>query len=84
MPTFEGIIQPSAGEVPEPARRHAVVAVGHGTIQGERTILVRNSWGPGWGVAGHGWLTEGFIAPRLFATALLTEDVDVSGHSIAA
>ena len=84
MPTPEGVIQPAVGEAPEPARRHAVIAVGHGTIQGERAILVRNSWGPGWGVGGHGWLTEGFIAQRLFATALLTEDVDVSARSLEA
>lgn len=84
MPTPEGVIQPASGEAPEPARRHAVVAVGHGTIEGERAILVRNSWGPNWGIAGYGWLTEGFVMPRLFAAALLTEDVDVSARSLAA
>lgn len=84
MPGPEGVIRPAVGEAPEPARRHAVVAVGHGMIEGERVILVRNSWGPGWGVAGYGWLTEGFVTPRLFATALLKEDVDVSARSLAA
>lgn len=84
MPTPEGVIKPAPGEAPEPARRHAVVAVGHGTIQDARAILVRNSWGPRWGLGGHGWLTEGFIAPRLFAAALLTEDVNVSARPLAA
>lgn len=84
MPRPDGVVQPAAGEAPEPARRHAVIAVGHGTVQAERALLVRNSWGPGWGLAGHAWLTEGFIAPRLFAAALLTEDVDVSASFSAA
>lgn len=84
MPAAEGVITPGAGEAPEPARRHAVVAVGHGTVGTERAILVRNSWGSGWGVAGHGWLTESFVEPRLFAAALLAEDVDVSASPLAA
>ena len=84
MPSPAGVVQPAAGEVPEPARRHAVIAVGHGTVQAERAILVRNSWGLGWGLSGHAWLTERFIAPRLFAAALLTEDVDVSARPLAA
>lgn len=83
-PGSNGVIQPGTGEAPEPARRHAVLAVGHGMIEDKRAILVRNSWGPGWGIAGHAWLTEGFIAPRLFAAALLTEDVDVSASPAAA
>lgn len=83
-PTSDAVIRPAPGETPEPARRHAVVAVGHGTVGGERAILARNSWGPSWGAAGHGWLTEAFVAPRLFAAALLTEDVDVSARPVAA
>ena len=82
--TPDGVIRPAPGEVPEPAWRHAVVEVGHGTVGGERAILVRNRWGPGWGLAGHGWLTETFVTPRLFAAALLTENVDVSARSVAA
>lgn len=83
-PSAEAVIHPAPGEVPEPARRHAVLAVAHGTVDGHRAILVRNSWGLGWGVAGHGWLTESFMAPRLFGAALLTENADVSAHSVAA
>jgi hypothetical protein len=83
-PAAQGVIHPAAGEVPEPARRHAVIAVGHGNVDGDRAILVRNSWGERWGVGGYGWLTEPFLGPRIFAAAKLTENVDVSAHPVAA
>jgi len=79
-----GVVDPAADEQPEPQRRHAVVAVGHGTVDGQRAVLVRNSWGSTWGDAGYGWLTERFLAPRIFAAALLLEEVDVSARSPAA
>jgi C1A family cysteine protease len=37
--------------------RHAVVAVGFD----EDEILIRNSWGPTWGVSGYGWITDTYI-----------------------
>lgn len=80
----QGVVDPASDELPEPQRRHAVVAVGHGTVDSQRAILVRNSWGPSWGIAGHGWLTERFLAPRIFAAALLLEEIDVSARSAAA
>lgn len=83
-PSADAVIRPAPGETPEPARRHAVLAVAHGSVDGEPAILVRNSWGPGWGSGGHAWLTETFMAPRLFGAALLTENVDVSSRSVAA
>jgi hypothetical protein len=83
-PFPEAIIHPGAGEGPDPARRHAVVAVAHGTVEGERAVLVRDSWGLKWGDAGFGWLTETYLATRLFAAAMLTENVDVSACSVAA
>lgn len=79
-----GLVDPAADEQPEPARRHAVVAVGHGIVNGQRAILVRNSWGPSWGVAGYGWLTERFLGPRIYAAAALSEEVDVSARSVSA
>lgn len=83
-PLTNGVIHPAGGEVPDPARRHAVVGVAHGMVDGERAVLVRNSWGLKWGAAGYGWLTETFLAPRLFAAAMLTENVDVSARPVAA
>ncbi len=76
-PTPDAIISPSDGEELDAVSRHAVVAVGHGVIKGERAVLVRNSWGDGWGVAGYGWLTENFLVPRLFGVVRLMESIDV-------
>lgn len=81
---LQGVVDPAPGEQPEPERRHAVVAVGHGMVDRQRAVLVRNSWGPGWGDAGYGWLTEQFLAPRIYATATLLEEVNVPAHSLAA
>lgn len=83
-PTAQAVVDPASDEAPEPERRHAVVSVGYGTVDGQRAILIRNSWGLRWGDAGHGWLTERFLRPRIFAAATLTEEVDVSAHSAAA
>src|SRR5260221_6008018 len=83
-PTAQAVVDPANGEVPEPERRHAVVAVGHGTVDAQHAVLVRNSWGPRWGDTGHAWLTERFLGPRIFALAALMEDVDVSPRSVAA
>jgi hypothetical protein len=80
----QGVIDPAADEIPERERRHAVVAVGHGTVDGQRSVLVRNSWGPSWGDTGYGWLTERFLGPRIYAAATLLEEVDVSAHSTTA
>lgn len=68
-----GIVDPPPGEVPEPQRRHAVIALAHGSVRGETAVLVRNSWGERWAAGGYAWLTERFLAPRLFAAALLVE-----------
>ncbi|MBW8295430.1 C1 family peptidase [Sphingopyxis sp.] len=76
-PTINGIVDPADGEAPDPALRHAIIAVGHGTFNGSTIVLIRNSWGQAWGINGYAWLTERFLTPRLFATASLLEDVDV-------
>ncbi|AZV18112.1 C1 family peptidase [Mesorhizobium sp. M7A.F.Ce.TU.012.03.2.1] len=83
-PTGEGVVTPAIGEQPEPERRHAVIAVAHGFVDNKRSVLVRNSWGQRWGVSGYAWLTEDFLAPRLWGALELLEDVDVSGSSAAA
>lgn len=67
-----GIVDSGPEEAPDPARRHAVVAVGHGEIAGARAVLVRNSWGRAWGLDGHAWLTERWLAPRIYALAIFT------------
>jgi hypothetical protein len=84
VPDLQGVVRAPVGEGPDPQRRHAVVAVGHGRADGARTILVRNSWGPGWGADGHAWLPEPFIIPRLTRVALLTEEVHVPAQNLAA
>lgn len=63
---------------------HAVVAVGYGTFQDEQAVLVRNSWGRGWGLDGHAWLTGGYLRSCLLGVLLLKEEVDVSRDSAAA
>lgn len=58
---------------PEPGQRprggHAVVAVGFDDdrVIGKTTgaILVRNSWGAGWGDQGYGWLPYAYVLERL-------------------
>ena len=81
MPTAEAVVTPATGELPDPNIRHAVIAVGHGAWNGEPAVLVRNSWGRSWGEDGYAWLTESFLAPRLFGAAVLMENVDVSANS---
>lgn len=73
----DGVIMPAAGEDPDYTLRHAVIAVGHGEIGGERAILVRNSWGTAWGDQGYAWLIESYLAPLLMRLAALTEELNV-------
>lgn len=80
----EGVVDAMPVELPEPSQRHALVAVGSGRVFGMPAVLVRNSWGPAWGLIGHAWLTDRFLGPRLFATAALLEEVDVSSRQAAA
>ncbi len=84
QPNPQGVIDPAPDEEPVHNRRHAVVAVGHGKVDDQPAILVRNSWGPSWGDAGYGWLTINFLAPRIYAAAILLEEVDVLADPVAA
>jgi C1A family cysteine protease len=52
---------------------HAVLAVGHGiSANGTPMLLVRNSWGEGWGLGGHAWLSRIYLERHLHETGLLT------------
>lgn len=68
------------GKIPFPGSReksvggHAIVAVGYDdsiSIKGENgpetkgALLVRNSWGSGWGMEGYGWLPYAYVAKGL-------------------
>jgi len=79
-----GVVRVANDEQPDPSLRHAVVAVGHGSVDGVPAVLVRNSWGESWGHAGHAWLSMDFIDARLFGMAVLEEDEDVHRRSVAA
>lgn len=79
-----GVVRAANDEKPDLSLRHAVVAVGHGSVDGVPAILVRNSWGESWGEAGHAWLSMNFIDARLFGMAILEEDEDVHRRSDAA
>jgi hypothetical protein len=80
----DGIVDEAPGEQPDLNRSHAVIAVGHGAVNGQRTIVIRNSWGDGWGAGGYGYLTEKYLLPRVFQLAVLKEDLSVSPCSVAA
>jgi Papain family cysteine protease len=45
---------------------HAVLAVGAGQhLTLGQLILIRNSWGPKWGIGGHGWLPAAYFSDKL-------------------
>lgn len=67
------IILPEDGEPIDRQRGHAVVAVGHGRLGDEELILLRNSWGAGWGHNGHAWVRETYLVKRLFGGFSISE-----------
>lgn len=40
---------------------HAVLVVGAADVSGSRHLLIRNSWGDGWGLGGHAWLPLAYL-----------------------
>jgi hypothetical protein len=82
--TADGVIDEAPGEQPDPHMRHAVIALGHGTLGTDRVVLMRNSWGPRWGQQGYAWITEKFLSSRIFSLAHLMEDLSVPASSVAA
>jgi hypothetical protein len=66
-----GTVVHDAPNDPVSAAPHAVIAVGHGVEGSVRTVLLRNSWGPGWGDAGCIWVGEDYLAPRLYQVSTM-------------
>lgn len=52
---------------------HAVLAVGHGADATAQYLLVRNSWGPAWGLNGHAWLRQDYSDTYLHQTAKIAK-----------
>jgi len=71
-PDADGVI--AANEPTDPKRRHAVVAVGHGTRGAAGLVLVRNSWGEAWGLKGYAWITIAYLTPRITRAAIMTTE----------
>ena len=53
---------------------HAVLAVGYRVSEagGQEALLIRNSWGDGWGIGGYAWLPRDYVERQLHETAVLT------------
>ncbi len=75
---------------------HAIVACGYddnmiiknlapGAVQTKGALLIRNSWGPGWGMAGYGWLPYDYVLKGLAVdwwSLLKNEWVDTGAFKI--
>lgn len=83
-PPADGVIDHFDNDAVFPIPRHALVAVGYGDAPQGRVLLLRNSWGPTWGLSGYGWVTENFLTRHMYDLAILKDDLDVSQHSAAA
>ena len=79
-PASNGVIHQRGTEQPDPQRRHAVVAIGCGTWVTEDVVLVRNSWGAGWGLGGYAWLTTAFLQPHLDSVTQFLGGKNVSSN----
>lgn len=56
-----------------PDQYHAVLAVGLGVdaATGHSHVLVRNSWGPSWGLGGHAWMSVALLDVLLVESFLI-------------
>ncbi|MFX4221540.1 MAG: C1 family peptidase [Thalassobaculum sp.] len=74
----EVLLAPDRNEPIDRNEGHAMVVVGHGLYSGDPIMLLRNSWGAGWGNNGHAWVREDCLAPRMVgAFAIEKGDGDV-------
>lgn len=64
------LLQAPAAETP--LGTHAVIVVGHGESEGDPCLLIRNSWGSGWGDDGYGWIHEDYLTPRLLVAGTMS------------
>lgn len=70
-PDAKGLIKFAASDIER--GRHAVLAVGYGQTSGDAAfLLIRNSWGPEWGLDGYAWLPRSYVDNRVDETALIT------------
>lgn len=70
-PDAEGCVPDKAPDIERGG--HAVLAVGYGIdAGGAPALLIRNSWGDGWGVGGYAWLPRAYVERQLHETAVLT------------
>ena len=71
-PDEDGVVRSEVTDVVT-ARRHALLGVGSGHVEGVGGhILVRNSWGAAWGDRGHGWVPEPYLSAHLQDTGVVT------------
>jgi hypothetical protein len=73
LPNKEGIVEQRA--VDPNTGSHAVIAVGHGHTSSEKCLLIRNSWGSGWGIDGYGFIEEGYLKGRLLLSSVIGKKI---------
>jgi C1A family cysteine protease len=69
MPAADGVVDSTEPE--DLNLRHAVLAVATGNRVKNKFMLVRNSWGDTWGLAGYAWLSQRYLAPRIKAALII-------------
>jgi hypothetical protein len=61
---------------------HAVVVVGAATRNNDRYLMIRNSWGEGWGAGGYAWLPVAYL--ESFAVQAGVVDLQIKGPAVTA